>query len=264
MTTREKARQIAGNPRFEAFILVVILFNSLLIGLKTYLDWPGLVALDKVCVWIFVAEIAIRFHGRRSAREYFGSGWNWFDIVVVGASFVPFTNGISTVLRIIRVLRLLRMIRFIPELALITGVLVKSLKSMAYIGLLMAIIAFIFAVAGHELFGAHMAEYATLHETFFTLFRSLTAEDWTDLRYDGLAFRNYWVVTLYHVLWIIVGTFVMINLVVGAILNNYNAVQAAEEKRKHTTGDECDEARLREIAHEMAEILERRRLRAEA
>ena len=68
-------------------------------------------------------------------------------------------------------------------------------------------------------------EYGTLHEAFFSLFRSLTCEDWTDLRYDGLPHGNYWIVTVYHVSWIMLSTFLLINLVVGAVLNNYQEVQ---------------------------------------
>lgn len=263
MSFRDRVRAFVSDNRFEGFIVVVILLNAMAIGVQTYADWPFLKVFDKICVGIFVAEIALRFTARRSAREYFSSGWNWFDIIVVAGAFVPFTNGISTALRVLRVFRLLRLIRFIPELRLITSVLIRSLKSMTYIGMLMLIIAYIYAIIGFELFGEHMWEYATLHETFFSLFRSLTVEDWTDLRYDGLDYQNYWIVTFYHVSWIVVGTFVMINLVVGAILNNYNTVQEEEEKRRRAalsdlTPEEQDERRLKELTKELHAILARR------
>lgn len=266
MTLRERIRELAYSSRFEGFILAVIVVNALIIGAETYSEAAILRVLDKICVAIFVAEIALKFIGRRSAREYFTSGWNWFDIIVVAAALVPGAGSTTTTLRILRVFRVLRLVRFIPELAVIAGVLVKSLKSMVYIGLLMGIITYLYAIVGVELFGGHMAEYATLHETFFTLFRSLTAEDWTDLRYDGLAFGNYWVVTLYHVSWIVVATFVMLNLVVGAILNNYNLVQEAEAKRHRAATRAAikgDDERLEELLAEMREILDHRRVLAD-
>ena len=103
---------------------------------------------------------------------------------------------------------------------------------MTYISLLMFICFYVYAIMAVELFGPTQAEYATLHESFFSLFRSLTAEDWTDLRYDGLGGANYWLVTLFHVSWIILSTFLLINLVVGAVINNYNEVQEIEKHEK--------------------------------
>lgn len=263
MTLTERIRAFAYGARFESFIITVIILNALIIGVETYVQSPMLKIADKVCVGIFLLEIALKFIGRRSSKEYFTDGWNWFDIIVVAGVFIPATNGVSTALRILRVFRVLRLIHFVSELRLITGVLLKSLRSMAFIGVLLVIVAYIYAVIGVELFGKYMPEYATLHESFFSLFRSLTAEDWTDLRYEGLEHGNYWVVTIYHVSWIIVGTFVMINLVVGAILNNYNEVQEAERKRyEERAGIQNptnDEERLRELIAEMQTILEKRR-----
>ena len=261
MTTQEKIRAFAYGQKFELFILGVIVFNAIMIGIQTYMDSLMLKILDKTCVAIFIVEIILKFTGRFSTKRYFSDAWNWFDIIIVTAALMPFSNGATTVLRVIRVFRVLRIIRFVPELRLITGVLGKSLKSMTYIGILLMIVTYIYAIIGVELFGAHMKEYATLHESFFSLFRSLTAEDWTDLRYEGLNYGNYWIVTFYHVSWIIVGTFVMINLVVGAILNNYNEVQVLEAKRKRQqehSGLLDDETRLRELLAEMHEIIERR------
>ena len=39
-----------------------------------------------------------------------------------------------------------------------------------------------------------------------------------------------WLVTLYHVSWMGIAAFLLINLVVGAVVNNYD--QVMEEKRK--------------------------------
>ena len=72
----------------------------------------------------------------------------------------------------------------------------------------------------------------TLHESMFTLFRILTGEDWTDVRYNliaasdiGLIDISKPIITFYHVLWFCVSAFLLLNLLVGAILNNYSVVR---------------------------------------
>lgn len=83
--------------------------------------------------------------------------------------------------------------------------------------------------------------YGTLDESMFTLFRALTGEDWTDLRYNlmtaaelNVVSVSKSVVTIYHTLWFIISAFLLLNLVVGAIVNNYQAAmdEATEEENK--------------------------------
>ncbi len=71
----------------------------------------------------------------------------------------------------------------------------------------------------------------------FTLFRALTGEDWTDLRYNliqannlGLIHSSGLVITAFHVIWFILAAFLLLNLVVGAIVNNYQVIM--EENRQ--------------------------------
>jgi voltage-gated sodium channel len=250
-------REFVYGSRFGNFIIGVILFNAFLIGLETYVEHPAIKVLEWICVWIFVAEILLKYIYARSRREYFSDGWNWFDIIVVGAAFVPQVSGISTALRILRVLRVLRLVKIIPEMRLIVSVLARSLTSMLYIGGLMLIVFYVYAVIGHHLFGHAQPEYATLHESMFTLFRVLTLEDWTDIRYDGVALGYYWKSTVFHVSWVLVSTFVMLNLIVGAIINNYSEVQEIE-KIHHSKLDTSDE-RLEQLVHELNELIAQRR-----
>lgn len=77
----------------------------------------------------------------------------------------------------------------------------------------------------------------------FTLFRALTGEDWTDLRYNlitasqhGVVKVSPTVITSYHILWFVLSAFLLLNLVVGAIVNNYQiAMDIANIEEKITT-----------------------------
>ena len=73
--------------------------------------------------------------------------------------------------------------------------------------------------------------YGTLSESMFSLFRILTGEDWTDIRYNlliaadlDLINASAWMVTFFHVIWYIISAFLLLNLLVGAILNNYQVI----------------------------------------
>ena len=248
---------------FGRAILGVILFNAFLIGLSTYVEYPIIHTLEWVCIWIFVVELALKFYARESTGEFFKNGWNIFDIIVVGSAFVPNISTIATLLRVLRVFRVLRLVDGLDELRLIVSVLIRSLSSMVYIAMLMVICFYIYAVMGVELFGDGQPDnYGSLHEAFFSLFRSLTCEDWTDLRYEGIPHGNYWVVTAYHVTWIMIGTFLLINLVVGAVLNNYQEVHESE-KCKDATPESLD-ARIAELSKELNQLLEQKLKKSEA
>jgi len=240
---------------FGKIILGIILFNAFLIGLSTYVQSPVIRTLEWVCIWIFVVELGLKFYARENLKSFFTNGWNVFDMIVVGSAFVPNFSTIATLLRVLRVFRVLRLVDGLAELRLIVAVLIKSLSSMVYIALLMGICFYIYAVLGVELFSkGQPMEYGTLHEAFFSLFRSLTCEDWTDLRYEGLPHGNYWVVTIFHVTWIMISTFLLINLVVGAVLNNYQLVHEVERK-KEFTGETLD-MRIAELSKELNQLLE--------
>lgn len=152
-----------------------------------------------------------------------------------------------------------------------TSVLIRSLSALMHNGLFFFIFMYLFAVIGVTIFklpdpatasptkikalSEYSAQaqnapsvspdpYGSLGETMFTLFRILTGEDWTDLRYNlVLASRmnvidvHETIITLYHVSWFVVATFLLLNLLVGAILNNYQIVMEELKKDKNKATD---------------------------
>lgn len=256
----EALKRLVDSGSFQAFVLATILVNAVLVGWQTYepARWIAL-ALD-ACLWVFVGELVLKLivaAGTRTLPAFFRDGWNLFDIVVVVGSFLPDAGPLAVVARVLRVLRVFRLVRSLPELRLIVTVLAKSLVSMKYITLLAGVILYIYAVVGVKLFSAHLPkEYATLHEAMFTLFRVLTGDNWTEIRYAANGADWQWKATFYHVSWIIVSTFLLINLIVGAVLNNYQEVQEVERARRENL--DTSERRLRELAAEMQAILKHR------
>lgn len=247
-------RSLVHAKNFERLAVSVIFINAVLTGVQLSHDTSAIAIAQELILWFFVLEILLRFLGRDSLQSYLTDGWNYFDIFVVAIAFVPETwvgGAELSVLRTLRVLRVFRILREVEELRLITSVLLKSVKSLGYSGVLFFVFMYVYAVMGVSLFAqdklsqvpnwtgnTNVDPYGTLGEAMFTLFRILTGEDWTDLRYNLLALDPNIdvIVTVYHVSWMILSAFLLVNLVVGAIVNNYDRtmdeVRAEQEAEK--------------------------------
>jgi voltage-gated sodium channel len=258
-------RRLVQSAAFNNFIIAVILINAVLIGLSTYVtdatSLSVIAALEWVCVAIYLVEIALRFSARESTAAFFRDGWNIFDIVIVIAALLPASNGIGPVLRILRVFRVLRLVKTIPELRLIVTVLLRSVVSMKYVALLATIMFYVYAVIGVKLFGSEghpmQPYFSSIHEACFTLFRILTGDDWTQMRYElAQAGHPLGAFTAYQVSWIVVATFLLVNLIVGAVINNYQKVQDIEDHR--SLAPDTSDQRVRELVRELDAILNSR------
>ena len=259
---REICKKLIQSISFERFILIVILINCGLIGVETYFTNSIIQFIQLIALIIFIIEIIIRYTASDNIRDYFTSGWNVFDLFIVLICLVPesmFENaGTVTTLRVLRVFRVMRLLKSNKEIKLIVAVLWKSVSALFYNFIFFIIFMYLFGVIGVSLFKLPETEslddktkitlleyienvpnapvispdpYENLSETMFTLFRVLTGEDWTDIRYNliiasdkGLIVASSWVITTFHVLWYIVSAFLLLNLLVGAILNNYQIV----------------------------------------
>ena len=263
-------RKLVSNPVFEIVIVAVIIVNSILIGIETSFTAPGIKLAQSIILGIFTIEIIARLIASDSIKDFFRSGWNIFDLSLVIISFIPESLVGSAhmlmALRVLRVFRVLRLLRTAPEIKLIISVLVKSFSALFYNGIFFFIFLYLFAIIGVSVFrlpdydslppekqaalvllyeeapptpSVSPDPYGSLGESMFTLFRALTGEDWTDLRYNlvraselKLIAAPPVVVTAFHVIWYIISAFLLLNLVVGAIVNNYQMIMEETRRKK--------------------------------
>ena len=127
---------------------------------------------------------------------------------------------------------------------------------------LAAILFYVYAVIGVKLFGSpgHPMQtyFASIHEACFTLFRILTGDDWTQMRYElSQAGHPLAAFTAFQVSWIVIATFLLVNLIVGAVINNYQKVQDIEDHR--IAAPDPSDQRMRELIRELDAILNARR-----
>jgi voltage-gated sodium channel len=222
-------RTIVESPHTERMIMALIIINATVLGLETSQEvmatsGPILELIDHVLLAIFVAELAARIIVHRLA--FFRDPWSLFDFVVIGIALVPATENF-TVLRALRILRVLRLITAIPTLKRVVAGLLASLPGMGSILFLIGLIYYMFSVMGTKLFGATNPElFGTLGRTLYTLFTVMTLEGWTnDVAKPVMEHHPYgWI---YLFAFIIVATFMVLNLFIGVVVN---AMQAETEK----------------------------------
>jgi len=235
MTTQimlqQRIARLVSSTLFERTIITLIIINAFILGLETsaslvasYGTWFELG--HKLILATFIIEAALKISAvAPRLKLYFGNGWNLFDFSIIILSLLPATGELAMIARLARLLRVLRLISTIPELRLIVATLMRSIPSMGNIMLLMSIIFYIYAIAGFHLFHQHdPAHWGTLGLSLLSLFRIVTLEDWTDLMYTAMEDQPFaW---LYFVSFVVMGTFVIINLFIAVVINNLEEAKA--------------------------------------
>ncbi len=242
---QERLKQIIEHVYFEYFIVAVILINAAIIGMETSVDFSQRFGslfqlMNTIILGIFIVEALLKMAAEApQVQRYFYNGWNIFDFSIIVLALIPFTGNLAMIARMARLLRVFRLISVIPELRLIVATLVRSIPSMGNIILLMSVIFYIFAVAGQQMYHDHDPKHwGTLGISLLTLFRVVTLEDWTDLMYTAMELNTYhWI---FFVSFVVLGTFVIINLFIAIVLNNLDEAKAEHlaEMRQPLTSKE--------------------------
>ena len=240
------------SKQFQMFFIGIILLSGVVVGLDSYPEISEeygtiLHFLDSIILGLFVFEICVKLisFGPR-VHEFFKDGWNIFDFIIVSACFLPFDGQSIIVLRLLRVLRIVRLVGTIPELKLIVNTLLKSIPSLGYIGVLLFILFYMYACLGTFLFRENdPIHFESLHLSLLSLFRVATLEDWTDIMYTAIyGCQNYgysgmgelcknsnafpFLGWFYFVSFVLLATFVFLNLFIGVIISNMEDIKQKE------------------------------------
>jgi voltage-gated sodium channel len=230
----ERARRIADSPRFQHFILGVIVLAAMVVGLETSATLTAryrtvFVALEVLIQTIFVAEIAIRLLACwPRPLAFFANGWNVFDFTVVAASLLPQAGPFAVVARLARLMRITRLVSAFPELRLIIGTMVRSIPSMGHVIVLLALLLYVYAVLGFHFFrGTDGAHWGTLGAALLTLFQMLTLEGWVEIQAAVISAHPWaW---LYFSSFVFVAVFVVVNLFIAVVINNLESVKHEQQ-----------------------------------
>ncbi|MFA9238903.1 MAG: ion transporter [Candidatus Paceibacteria bacterium] len=259
----DSVKKIIENSLFTKFITYLIILNGITMGFETSKEFSANYGIyttffNQVVISIFTIEILLRIYIHR--LSFFKDPWSVFDFTIVAISLVPASTGFE-ILRVLRVLRLFRLVTVVPQMRKIVSALISVIPGMLSVIALMTLFFYIFAIMSTQLFGEKFpAWFGTLGESFYTLFQIMTLESWSMgiVRPVMEVYPYAWV---FFVPFILVATFVMINLVVAiivdamAILNKTEEEHIVEEVHSHENSINNEIIKLREEIIELKNLI---------
>ncbi len=254
---------LRSNKAFELFVVCIIIFSAVSIGVRTYelppllIDVVGL--LDVLITLIFLFEIIVRFVGEPEKRRFFHSAWNVFDSLIVVVSLIPIEDSeLALIGRLVRIFRVLRMVSIIPELRMLLNSLAKALPQLGYVALMMFIIFYIYAAVGSTFFAEiNPGLWGDIAVSLLTLFRVMTFEDWTDVMYETMeVYRFSWV---FYLTFIFFTAFAFLNMIIGIVVNVLEEEHQRERDKKAAASGEPTLHDLQQQLVELKQIMENRR-----
>lgn len=254
---RDALRRWLDSPAVNRFIIGLILLNAATLGLETsetVLGFAGgaIHLVDTVILTVFVLELTAKLVAL--GRRFFLSGWNIFDLLVVGVALAP-VGGALSVLRALRVLRVLRLMSIVPDLRRVVEALLRSLPGLGAIAGLLVLLFYVFAVMATMLFGdLHEETFGTLGRSLFTLFQIMTLEGWADIARKIM--EEMPLAWAFFIPFILVTTLTVLNLFVAIIVNSMQTLHDEDLKRDAVTADHQHIELLAEIRALRAEMTE--------
>ena len=210
---------------FEYFIIAVIIVNGVILGLETSATisrqyGAALHLGNQIALGIFIAEAALKMLALwPRTLHYFRDGWNVFDFSVIVFALIPATGQFALIARLARLLRVVRLVSAIRDLRLIVAALVRSIPSVGHVIMLMSIVVYIYAIMGYHLFHQHdPARWGSLGASLLTLFNIITLDGWTNVMATAMEYHP--ATWIYFVSFVVVGTFVVINMFIAIIINS--------------------------------------------
>uniref|UniRef100_A0A3Q2QWA2 Sodium channel protein n=1 Tax=Fundulus heteroclitus TaxID=8078 RepID=A0A3Q2QWA2_FUNHE len=248
---KEYVKLMVMDPFLDLGITICIVLNTLFMALEHYPmtdEFNTMLSVGNlVFTGIFTAEMVLKLVAL-DPYYYFQQGWNIFDGVIVCLSLMEL--GLSTVeglsvLRSFRLLRVFKLAKSWPTLNTLIKIIGNSVGALGNLTLVLAIIVFIFAVVGMQLFGKnyqdcvckisfdctlprwHMKDF---FHSFLIVFRVLCGE-WIETMWDCMEVAGQPICILVFMLVMVIGNLVVLNLFLALLLSSFSSdnLSAPEE-----------------------------------
>ena len=233
--------RLVDSDRFQIAIAAVIVANALVIALDTYQSIDEqygtiLVIANDVMYGIFLVELILRIlsYGTRP-WNFFRSGWNVFDFIVIGGVLIPAVRTQVTILRLLRLARIVRLMRFLPDARVLLLTVTRATPAVLSMVVLTVLIIFLYAVIGWSLFGAELPEqWGDVGTAMLTLFVLLTLENFPNYLYEAQAVNP--VAPIYFLSFVLIAAFIVVNLLIGIIISSMDQAREEEAIRLRKSG----------------------------
>uniref|UniRef100_A0A674JIV7 Sodium channel protein n=1 Tax=Terrapene triunguis TaxID=2587831 RepID=A0A674JIV7_9SAUR len=253
---KNKVKILVTDPFTDLAITVCIVMNTIFMALEHYKMTPPFKFMlrvgNMVFTGIFTAEMILKIVAL-DPYYYFQQRWNIFDSLIVTLSLIelglPKSKGrkggrIISVLRSFRLLRVFKLAKSWPTLNTLIKIIGNSVGALGNLTLVLAIIVFIFAVVGMQLFGEKYFEkcckisedfkprwhFMDFFHSFLIIFRILCGE-WIETMWDCMVVADKPLCLLVFLLVMVIGNLVVLNLFIALLLNSFSAdnLQAPED-----------------------------------
>uniref|UniRef100_A0A5K3EI23 Voltage-dependent L-type calcium channel subunit alpha n=1 Tax=Mesocestoides corti TaxID=53468 RepID=A0A5K3EI23_MESCO len=253
--------------KLEILIFTFIFLNTVTLACKHDKMDPTFSSVLDNFNYFFTAVFTVEFILKLSAfsfRHYFGDPWNVIDFIIVLGSYIDIivskASSETTLkfninfFRLFRVMRLVKLLSKEESIRKLLWTFIKSFQALPYVALLIAMLFFIYAVIGMQLFGKislyqpglEPGEDGVIHRSnnfrsfFFALlvlFRSATGESWQEIMLactpgrkcavdseDGSEGMNCGsnLAYPYFITFYLFCSFVIINLFLAVIMDNFD------------------------------------------
>lgn len=245
-------RNIINHPTFHHFITIIILLQAAVLVLETipfFNDYILIFELISTLVLvIYIVEATLKITAcYPNFSTYFKNGWNILDFSIIVLSLLPLSGGYTTIARLIRLLRVARLSNRSKEMSVVVMTIIKSIPSMVNIFLLLALLFFMYSIAGFHLFSdIDPTHWDSLPKSILTLFQILTLEGWIEIMSPAIQVNP--LNGLFFISFIIIGTFIVINIFVAVI------VRKSEEAYNQLEEEISNPVTQQEILYEIKEI----------
>ncbi|KAK6306581.1 hypothetical protein J4Q44_G00235060 [Coregonus suidteri] len=242
------------SPPFEYSIMIMIALNTVVLMMKFHGAPDFYEAMLKHFNIVFTALFSLECILKIIAfgpLNYLKDAWNVFDFVTVLGSITDIVvTEINdrllnlSFLRLFRAARLIKLLRQGYTIRILLWTFVQSFKALPYVCLLIAMLFFIYAIIGMQVFGnielnedtaiTHHNNFRTFLQALMLLFRSATGEAWHEIMLSCLSHRacdersgnlgkecGSDFAYFYFVSFIFLCSFLMLNLFVAVIMDNF-------------------------------------------
>ncbi|XP_061852662.1 sodium channel protein type 5 subunit alpha isoform X3 [Colius striatus] len=234
---------VVMDPFTDLTITLCIVLNTLFMALEHYKmtkEFDHMLYIGNlVFTGIFTAEMIFKIIAL-DPYYYFQQGWNIFDSIIVILSLMELglsSMGNLSVLRSFRLLRVFKLAKSWPTLNTLIKIIGNSVGALGNLTLVLAIIVFIFAVVGMQLFGKsyldnvkkisttgnlprwHMNDF---FHSFLIIFRILCGE-WIETMWDCMEVAGQPLCLLVFLLVMVIGNLVVLNLFLALLLSSFSA-----------------------------------------
>ncbi|XP_078259920.1 sodium channel protein type 2 subunit alpha-like isoform X3 [Rhinoraja longicauda] len=243
LKVKEIVHLIVMDPFVDLAITICIVLNTLFMAMEHYPmteDFESVLSNGNlVFTGIFTGEMIFKIIAL-DPYYYFQEGWNIFDSIIVSLSLMELglanVEGLS-VLRSFRLLRVFKLAKSWPTLNMLIKIIGNSVGALGNLTLVLAIIVFIFAVVGMQLFGKNYKEFVCKIEkrcilprwhmndffhSFLIVFRVLCGE-WIETMWDCMEVAGQSMCLVVFMMVMVIGNLVVLNLFLALLLSSFSA-----------------------------------------